>query len=318
MAALPKTRSGKILRKTMREIADGVRVQISRDTEETISALRRGDEADLARPEIGYTELMHDLGLIRPFDGLLLPNLADVPAPIVARGAIDGAQFNVPVDWGYVVPLYRTDRVEPRRDSYDLLFDERYSGRIAWFDTSWMLVIAGYVLGAGEPWDMDDDEIADAAALLTDRIRLIHGFWSAPEELDRNIASGDVVVAYAWNISFLAARRAGLAVDFVTRPAEGAIVWTEGFVLGARTRNFFAAHRFVDGWLSRATARRLTSLTAMGHTTFEVDPDGVDPTLRSVLRLDDPEALLGPGVHLDRNIPRRRVYEEAWERVKAR
>jgi spermidine/putrescine transport system substrate-binding protein len=178
-----------------------------------------------------------------------------------------------------------------------------------------MLVIAGYVLGAGDPWDMDDDELAEARGLLADRIGLIRGFWSRSDELARQVATGDVVVAYAWNDAFLAARRAGAPVAFLARLEEGAIVWTEGFVLAAATRNFFTAHRYVDAWLAPETARRLTSGTAMGHVTFEVG-DGVEAEVRDALRLDDPAAVTGAGVHLDRNIPRRRVYDEAWTAVK--
>jgi spermidine/putrescine-binding protein len=293
-------------------------IEESRDTEEAIRRLRRDRSIDLAHPEVGYVEPLVDLGLVRPFDPGLLENLGRVPPPLLERGRVEQALFHVPTDFGFVAPLVRTDRLEDATASYELLFDRRYRGRIAWFDTPWMLVIAGYVLGAEEPWDMTDRELAEATSFLADRIGLIAGFWSRHADLNEQMAADEVWVAYAWNVSFLDLRRAGVPVRFVTDPREGPIVWTEGFVLAADTRNYHHAHRFVDAWLAPATALALTGSTGMGHVSLEVDRERLAPEEIAVLRLDDAGVFADPAVHLDRAIPRRALYLEAWEAVRER
>ena len=62
---------------------------------------------------------------------------------MVKAGQYKGKQYGIPDDWGFDAILYRSDKVHPKAKSWSLLFDERYKGKIAWFDDLNMLVDRG-------------------------------------------------------------------------------------------------------------------------------------------------------------------------------
>ena len=62
------------------------------------------------------------------------------PEPFMVKaGQHGGKQYGIPDDWGFDAILYRSDKVHPKAKSWGLLFDDRYKGRIAWFDDLEML-----------------------------------------------------------------------------------------------------------------------------------------------------------------------------------
>ncbi len=67
---------------------------------------------------------------------------------MVKAGQYGGKQYGIPDDWGFDAILYRTDKVTPKSRSWGLIFDDRYKGKISWFDDLNMLTIAGLYLEA--------------------------------------------------------------------------------------------------------------------------------------------------------------------------
>ena len=78
---------------------------------------------------------------------------------MVKAGQYKGKQYGIPDDWGFDAILYRKDKVHPKARSWGLLFDERYKGKIAWFDDLEMITIAGLYLKAKNPWNQTYAEL---------------------------------------------------------------------------------------------------------------------------------------------------------------
>ena len=288
------------------------------NSDELTERTRKGLRFDLAHPEIGYLIDLIDLGLLREFDLSLIPNVRYIDESILARGRMNGRQYHIPLDWGLAVPLCNPDRVDSSTPSYRLLFDKRYGGHISWFDSPWMLIIAAYVLGIENPWDMLDAELDDVVVYLREMRVLVHSMWSSRQEMERSFLAGDIWVAYAWNSSYMAVAQAGAPALFVTQPEEGAIVWMEGFVLGAASSNPFHAHAYVDAWASPTAAAELTRLFGLGHWSRQQDPGvALNPVLARGLSLTDATAFDEPN-HVERYVPRRATYRAAWLDVRSR
>ena len=65
---------------------------------------------------------------------------------------IDGRQYQIPWDWGTSSVIYRPDKVEPTEDSWSLLIDERYKGRVTFYDDGVEAVkVAGLIDGRRRP-----------------------------------------------------------------------------------------------------------------------------------------------------------------------
>ena len=93
-----------------------------------------------------------DLGVMQPWDTSLIPNAASLNPKLMQSGVINGEQFFIPLDWGFIAPLANSDHIDPaEEESFNVLFDERYEGKISWVDTLNMMVVAGVRPGRREP-----------------------------------------------------------------------------------------------------------------------------------------------------------------------
>jgi spermidine/putrescine transport system substrate-binding protein len=284
--------------------------------DQALSKIRAGFRADVIHPCVGYVQDWVRLGAIQPFDPELISSYNDLNPSMLKAGQVDGKQYFIPADWGFSAPLYRADKVEPQEESWSLLYDERYTGKISWWDSMENLTIVGYVRGFENPWDMTDDELEEAKSFLISKKKVVRTLWATSTDLYNDFGSGNVWIAYAWPDNYVDAKSKGLDVVY-PEPTEGRLSWVCGFVLAKDTENYHHAHEFVDAWASARTGRWLLDNYYYGHANTKVDLEGIDPSLVESFHLGDPSALEEPKAHIDRFVPRRRVYNRVWEEVKA-
>lgn len=284
--------------------------------DQALSKVRAGFRSDLVHPCIGYINDWVNLGVMQPWDPTLLSNFGSLNPAMVKAGQVDGKQYFMPIDWGFSSPMYNADEVEPEEESWNLFYDERYAGKISWWDSLENLITAGYVQGFPDPWDMTDEELDFVKNFLIEKKHVVRNFWSSQTDMDHDFAAGNIWITYAWGGSFTAAKAKGINAVY-TEPKEGRLAWVCGFMLFAETENYYHAHEFVDAWASEQTAGWIIPNYAYGHSNTNVDLSEVDPELIEVFKLDDPSALEEPNAHIDRYIPRRQLYNQIWDEVKA-
>src|SRR4029078_11379383 len=101
-------------------------------------------------------------------------------------------------DWGFDAILYRTDKVKPKSNSWSLLYDERYKGKIAWVDDAVENVTnTGMVRGAKEPWNETAAELEKSKKFLISKKHLVRTIWSSETDLWQVFGSGGVLIALA-------------------------------------------------------------------------------------------------------------------------
>ena len=76
-----------------------------------------------------------DLEVVQPWDTSLIPNFSPLNPKLMASGVVDGQQYFIPLDWGFIAPLVNLDHVDVQEESFGILFDDRYEGKISWVDT---------------------------------------------------------------------------------------------------------------------------------------------------------------------------------------
>jgi spermidine/putrescine-binding protein len=289
--------------------------------DQALGKVRAGFGPDITHPCVDYLGQWVELDAVQPWDTSLLSNFPDLIPELVQGGQVDGQQYFIPIDWGFSSPLYRADKVEPEGgvESWNLFFDDRYEGKISWWDSPLEnFVIYGYINGLSDPWGMTDDEINTAKEFLISKKHLCRNFWQSQTDLDADIAAGNVWIAYAWGGSYTAAKSAGLDVVY-SKPQEGRLAWNCGFVLAKDSDQYYHAHEYADTWLSPASAEWIIANYAYGHANPNIDLTKIDPDLVQVFSLDDRSGTQEPNAHYARPVPteRRRVYARAWDEVKA-
>src|SRR6476469_1810128 len=133
---------------------------------DALAKLRAGLKPDVFRPYVGWVKYFATSGLVQPWDPKLITNFKHLNPAMVKAGQYNGKQYGIPDDWGFDAILYRTDKVKPKSRSWGLLFDDRYKGKIAWFDDLGMLVMTGLYLGFKDPWNQTDAQLQQAQKLL--------------------------------------------------------------------------------------------------------------------------------------------------------
>ena len=258
-----------------------------------------------------------DLGAVQPWDTSLIPNYPQLSPMLEQAGQIDGKQYFIVEDWGFIAPLYRADKVQPQEDSWSLLWDDRYAGRISWIDTLEMLVIAGYYHGVPDPWTMTDDELGQMRDFLISKKHLVSFLWDQSYDLWRAFKRGDIWIGYAWPDTVGYATAAGMDVVYM-QPKEGRIWWSCGLGLAAETSNYYHAHEYANSWSTTKAALFLEGYYYYGHANTTVDLTQLPASLVKAFSLDDLSAALSPpAAHIESWVSRRSVYSQYWSEVLA-
>jgi spermidine/putrescine transport system substrate-binding protein len=279
-----------------------------------LAKMQAGFRPDVVRPYVGWVRDFAASGFVEPWDPKLITNLKHLNPFMVKAGQVDGKQYGIPSDWGFDAILYRTDKVKPKERSWSLLYDERYAGKIAWFDDLNQLVIAGYYLGFKKPYDQTDSELKQSQKLLIEKKHVARMFWSSETDMDNAFASGELWIAYAWPNDWVIMRSKGLKVRYML-PKERPISWIGMLMQGKNTSRSEHAHAFVDAWSSVQSATWLENNYGYGAANLRARPKSSE--LLRALQLTNPRAVAEPNAHIDRYIPRRRLYAKLWQEVKA-
>jgi spermidine/putrescine-binding protein len=281
---------------------------------DALAKIHAGAKPDLFRPYVGWVKYFATSGLVQPWDTTLISNFKNLNPFMVKAGQYQGKQYGIPDDWGFDAILYRTDKVKPKAKSWGLLFDERYKGKIAWFDDIEMLSIAGLYLGFKNTWNQTDDQLKRSQKLLISKKHLVRTNWSSETDLWQLFGSGEVWIAYAWPNDWVQMKKKGLKVVYM-HPKEKPIAWVGMFMLLKGSSRPQLAHAYVDAWSSAKSAKWLEDNYGYGHANTVARPSSSD--LLRALQLTNPRAVTEPNAYLDRDIPRRALYAKMWEQVKA-
>jgi spermidine/putrescine-binding protein len=282
---------------------------------DALAKIHAGLKPDLFRPYVGWVKYFATSGLVQPWDTLQIPNFKQLNPFMVKAGQYNGKQYGIPDDWGFDAILYRSDKVQPKARSWSLLFDERYKGKIAWFDDPVEnLTIAGLYHGFKDPWNQTDAELDQSKKFLISKKHLVRLIWSSETALDQAFGAGDVWIALAWPNDWVQMKAKKLSVVYM-HPKEKPIAWVGMFMLLQGTPRPQLAHAYVNAWSSARSAKWLEDNYGYGHANTVARPSS--SALLKALQLTNPRAVTLPNAYLDRDVPRRALYAKLWEEIKA-
>lgn len=247
------------------------------EAEEGLQKLRGGFVTDVAHPCSSSVERWKDAGVLKPLDISRIEQWNDIfPEFSSLPGVVIGSEYwNMPWDWGNESIIYRTDQVEPKENSINLLLDERYEGRMAMFDSvESVSAVAGTLSGAAKPWDMTDDEIAKAAEVMRKLNENMRFYWTDATQVAQAMASGELVAAWAWNATVVELKKQNAPIVYM-HPKEGLFTWVCGLSLvKSGTGDEQQAYDYLNAMLDPSSGKVLAEW-GYGHSnrrTFDVVP----------------------------------------------
>jgi spermidine/putrescine transport system substrate-binding protein len=217
--------------------------------DEALTKIRGGFQVDVAHPCNLDLKRWREADVLQPIDTSRLANWKDLFPSLtqVAYAHDNGKQYFVPIDWGNTSVLYRPDLVEIKEESWSLLFDERYKGKLSMSgDAADAVPIAGIVNGAKDPFNMTADELAAAKALLLKQKPLLRFYWDSNTTVEQSLQSGEIVASSAWNSSLYTLTDQGVNVKFMYPPKEGIMAYVCGLVITKNAPHLDKAYDLID------------------------------------------------------------------------
>jgi spermidine/putrescine transport system substrate-binding protein len=287
--------------------------------DEAFQKLLAGFKADIGHPCAQMVERYRDAGLVEPWDTSRIDAYADINPDFLASDIFEdgtGTYF-MPFDIGTTATLYRTDTVsEDEVQTLGVFLDPKYAGRISLPDNTddiWALALLAN--GVSDWTQMTEEDFVKGADWLRQAHQNVRAYWQDGAELAQLVASGEVVLAWAWNETPTTLLAEGHPVAFEREPTEGSSAWFCGYVnLKDGPGSEDKTYDMINALMSPETANYIVSEWGYGHGNLTA-MNAIDPQLIEERGLAQIEAPLLVQEPMD-NAMRTRMAEE-FEKIKA-
>jgi spermidine/putrescine transport system substrate-binding protein len=281
--------------------------------EELLAKLQSGATGyDVTVPSDFMVSIMAKQGLLAemhldkiPNAGLLTERFQRIPADPDHR-------YSIPYLWGTVGIGYDSDSIAPPPESWNVLWDPRYKGRISMLnDQRELFAVAlratGHSINA-----KDAAAIEEAKAKLLGQKALIKTYTS--DRYDQMLVSGEVVLAHGWGGAVARAMAERPSIRYVI-PKEGGSVWADCLVVLSSSRQKDLAMTFINYLLDPHVAARTTERILFASANREAKAL-VRQAIRDNPAVYPPEAILDHLEWMSDVGEAIRLYDRAWTELK--
>ncbi len=241
------------------------------DEEEAFNKVRAGFRADMAHPCSQSVIKWREAGIIEPFDKSRLENWDDIAFGDAEGFTVNGEVYVVPVDWGSTGLTYRTDLVSAEDASTLQSFaDPKFAGRVSLPDNVDDAYALGYLANGIRDWNQSTDADFKAAS---DFLRKVHAnirtYWADGAELSQLMASGEVMLSWAWSETPVTMQAEGHPVEMNLKTKEGASTWVCGYVnMTDGPGSEDKMYDFINAWLEPRSAEYIVTEWGYGHSNL--------------------------------------------------
>ncbi len=214
-------------------------------SDELVAKLRGGSAGnyDVISPSSDVATSIAAAGLAAPLDltripgyGQLSPQLTSLP---LVR--VKGQVYGVPFMWGPDPLLYDTTVFAQPPESWNVLWDPKYKGKISVWDDLSTVYMAAQVLGYDKPdpsqlYNLTDEQLEAVKKKLLDLKPNIRKMWSTGGELTNLFQNHEVVAAMGWPLMTNQLRKINFPIG-ETIPKENTTGWIDHLMITAGSEN---------------------------------------------------------------------------------
>lgn len=216
---------------------------------------RESEGYDIVSVASNLTKQLFSEGLLLPVDTSCVANWKNLDPAFGTAGYVqtgkEGEVIGVPTVWGPEGLIYRTDIITEPVDSWSILWNEEYSGRLSAIDYGYeMILIAALYLGYQEELKQDpivftDEQFDNIKQALIDQKKLLNKYWSDASEAEAGLASGETVATIGRILFQVDLDKESIPVKLVS-PKEGTQGWSTSTCIAAKSQNVDAAYEFLN------------------------------------------------------------------------
>jgi putative spermidine/putrescine transport system substrate-binding protein/spermidine/putrescine transport system substrate-binding protein len=292
-------------------------------SDELVAKLRGGSAGnyDVISPSSDVATSIASAGLAAPLDLTKIPSYVQLSPQLTSLPLVrlKGQVYGVPFMWGPDPLLYDTTVFAQPPESWSVLWDPKYRGKISVWDDLSTIYMAAQVLGYDKPdpsqlYNLSDQQLGAVKKKLLELKPNIRKMWSTGGELTNLFQNHEVVAAMGWPLMTNQLRKINFPVG-ETIPKENTTGWIDHMMITAGSENKDLAHEFLEYMIEAQTQKKITDVT--GYTP--ANPQAAQfmtPQEVKSLHLDDVDNYQ-KRLYFWQNVPRRAKYNEIWNEVKA-
>lgn len=295
-------------------------VAIYADEDEALAKMRAGYKPDVMGPCFYEFPRWRQAGILQPIDtGKLTnwhkvaPSLHNLPGISAGPGKV----WFVPHYWGNTSITFRTDLAPEyaKNPSWNILFDPKYKGRVSVLDgVDDTVPFIAHMMGI-DAYHMTPDQWAKVQAKLRALIKQVRFVSSDDTQLAQALASGEIVAAMSWRVTYATLHKEGKPVAYMNPPG-GMFTYVCGLVMHKNPSDEAKALALIDSSLSDQAATYTIEHIGDGPantTTLKNVPNTVFDNLGLSRNVD---AFLKSGI-FQKPLPDKAKIVNAWTEIKA-
>jgi len=292
-------------------------------SDELVAKLRGGSAGnyDVISPSSDVATSIAAAGLAAPLDLTKVPSYNQLSPQLTSLPLVrvNGGAYGVPFMWGPNPTIYDTTIFPQPPDSWSVLWDPKYKGKISVWDDLSTVYMAAQVLGYDKPdpthlYNLSDQELEAVRKKLLELKPNIRKIWATGGELTNLFENHEIVIAMGWPLNTADLKKAGFPAG-ETIPRENTTGWIDHLMITSGSENKELAYKFLEYMVEAKTQKLVTDKThyapANPQAAHFMTPDDV-----KALHLDDVDNYQ-KHIYFWQNVPRRTKYNEIWNEVKA-
>ena len=292
-------------------------------SDELIAKLRGGSASnyDVISPSSDVATSIVKASLAAPLDLAKIPSYAQLSSKLRESSLViaNGQVYGVPFMWGPNPLLYDATTFSQPPDSWTILWDPKYRGKVSLWDELSSIYMAAQILGYDKPdpsqlYNLSDEQLAAARKKLLELKPNVRKFWSTGGELTNLFQNHEIVLAMGWPLNTAQLRKLNFPIG-ETIPKENTTGWIDHLMITAASSHKELATEFLAYMVEAKTQKLVTDITHYtpahpGAAQFMSDDQ------KKLLHLDNPDAYM-QRIYFWQDVPRRAKYNEIWNEVKA-
>jgi len=292
-------------------------------SDELVAKLRGGSASnyDVISPSSDVATMIASAGLAAPLDLSKIPSYAQLSPKLTSLPLVrvKGDVYGVPFMWGPNPLIYDTTVLAQAPDSWSILWDPKYRGKISVWDDLSTVYMAAQILGydksdPAQLYNLSDQQLDAVKAKLLELKPNIRKMWATGGELTNLFLNHEVVAAMGWPLNTAELKKRNFPVG-ETIPKENTTGWIDHLMITSASDNKDVAYQFLEYMVQANTQKLVTDITRYTPANPQAG-SLMSAAERQILHLDDVDNYQ-KRIYFWQDVPRRAKYNEIWNEVKA-
>jgi spermidine/putrescine-binding protein len=292
-------------------------------SDELVAKLRGGSAGnyDVISPSSDVATSIASAGLAIPLDISKIPAYSQLSPQLTSLPLVrlKGQVYGVPFMWGPDPLIYDTTVFPKPPESWNVLWDPKYRGKISVWDDLSTMYMAAQILGYDKPdpsrlYDLTDEQLEQVKKKVLELKPNIRKMWSTAGELTNLFQNHEVVAAMGWPLMTNQLHKINFPVG-ETIPKENTTGWIDHLMITSGSENQELAYKFLEYMVEAQTQKKVTDVTGYTPANPQAAQYMTPDEIKS-LHLDDVDNYQ-KRLYFWQNVPRRTKYNEIWNEVKA-